>query len=144
NRLKPRRIHFPGLTANPDQRWMKQIARNLTDAAGFLQGKRYILMHRAGAFCDSFRRPLREAGVKPPRLPPRSPNRNPHLERFWRSLKEECLERVIFFGENTLRRSVGEFISHFHAERNHQGLENKLIDPGGEVGRASGKIECRE
>jgi transposase InsO family protein len=87
--IKTRRVDFAGLTTNPDERWMKQVARNLTDAEGFLQGKRYILMDRDGAFCDSFRRTLREAGVKPVRLPPQSPNLNAHLERFWRSLKNE-------------------------------------------------------
>jgi hypothetical protein len=142
--LKTRRVHFAGLTANPDERWMKQIARNLTGADGFLQGKRYILMDRDGALCDSFRRTLREAGVKPVRLPPQSPNLNAHIERFWRSLKEECLERMIFFGEHMLRRAVHEFLAHYHTERNHQGLANRLIEPGREVARIAGKVECRE
>jgi transposase InsO family protein len=142
--LKTRRVHFAGLTANPDEIWMKQVARNVTDVEGFLRGKRYILMDRDGAFCDSFRRTLRDAGIKPVRLPPRSPNLNAHLERFWRSLKQECLDRMIFFGEKMLRRAVQEFLAHYHTERNHQGLANKLIDPGGEVGRGAGGIGCRE
>jgi hypothetical protein len=78
------------------------------------------------------------------RLPPRSPNFNSHLERFWRSLREDCLDRMIFFGEESLRRAVHAYVSHFHKERNHQGLENRLIEPGEEVGCKSGVIQCRE
>ena len=55
-----------------------------------------------------------------------------------RSIKEECLERMIFFGETSLRNAVREFLVHYHAERNHQGLENRLIAPGEGVGRTTG------
>ncbi len=55
-----------------------------------------------------------------------------------RSLKSECLDRVIFFGEPSLRRALREFGEHFHHERNHQGLGNRIIDAGTEVGRTQG------
>jgi len=61
-----------------------------------------------------------------------------------RSIKEECLARMILFGESSLRNAAQEFISHYHAERNHQGLGNRLIEPGGEVSRTAGKVACRE
>mgnify|MGYP001239534873 CR=1 FL=1 len=51
---------------------------------------------------------------------------------------------MIFFGENSLRNAVGQYLAHYHGERNHQGLENKIIDPGDEVGQVAGNIECRE
>jgi transposase InsO family protein len=143
--LRTRKVHFAGLTASPDDKWMKQMARNLTDAHdGFLMGKRYILMDRDTKFSAGFREVLDNAGVNAVRLPPRSPNLNSHLERFWRSLREECLDRMIFFGEESLRRAVHAYVSHFHEERNHQGLENRLIEPGEEIGVNSGAIECRE
>ena len=124
---------------------MKQIARNLTAAdGGFLNGKRYILMDRDTKFCETFRGMLEDAGTKPVRLPPCSPNCNSHLERFHRSLKEECLERMIFFGEDSLRKAVTHFLEHFHQERNHQGLGNRLIEAGAEVGRTTGNVACRE
>ena len=82
------------------------------------------------------------ATFSPP--PPRSPNLNAHLERFMRTIKDECLSRMIFFGERSLRNAVHEFLAHYHGERNHQGLDNRLIDPGQEVGHAHGTIECRE
>ena len=54
---------------------------------------------------------------------------NAHAERFVRSIKESCLERMIFFGEGSLRKAIHEFVLHYHGERNHQGLGNKLIMP---------------
>jgi putative transposase len=143
--LATRRVHFAGCTPNPDERWIKQIARNLTAAdEGFLVGKRYLLMDRDTKFSAAFRGILRDAGTKPVRLPPRSPNLNAQLERFWRSLREECLDRMIFFGEDMLRRAVYSYVGHYHGERNHQGLANRLIEPGEEVGRTTGAVQCRE
>jgi putative transposase len=140
-----RRVHFAGCSTNPDELWMKQIARNLTDVFdGFLNGKRYVLMDRDGKFCPAFREILKNEDIKPVQLPPRSPNLNAHLERFHRSLKEECLDRMIFFGEKSLRDAVSAFLDHFHAERNHQGLDNRVIEPGEEVNRCDGEVLCRE
>ena len=124
---------------------MKQVARNLTDAEdGFLNGKRYLLMDRDAKFSTAYRGILEDAGVTPVRLPPRSPNLNAHLERFMRGLKEECLERLIFFGEQSLRQTVRQFLGHYHTERNHQGLDNRILQPGDEVGKAVGDVACRE
>jgi hypothetical protein len=93
--LATRRVHCAGITTGPDEGWMKQIARNLTDVEdGFLNGKRYVLMYRDTRFCVAFRNSLHDAGSEPVRLPPRSPNLNAHLERFMRSLKGERLERM--------------------------------------------------
>ena len=51
---------------------------------------------------------------------------------------------MIFFGEKSLRKGVTEYLEHYHGERNHQGLGNKLINPGDEVGRRKGDVVCRE
>ena len=107
-------------------------------------GKRYVLMDRDTKFSECFRGILSNAEVKAVRLPPQSPNLNAHLERFWRSLREECLDRLILFGESALRQAVSQFVLHFHRERNHQGLNNQLIEPGEEVGRSDGNVQCRE
>ena len=140
-----RRVHFVGCTTNPNGAWMKQSARNLTDSHdGFLLGTRYLLMDRDTKFCEAFRFLLEDSGVKPVRLPARSPNLNAHLERYMLSLKSECLNRMIFFGEKSLRKAVNQFLGHYHQERNHQGLDNRLIIAGDEVGRTIGKVQCRE
>jgi putative transposase len=143
--LASHRVHFAGCTPSPDAIWMKQIARNLTDIEdSFLLGKRYVLMDRDTKFCAAFQDLLQNEGVKPILLPPKSPNLNAHQERFHRSLKEECLDRMIFFGEKSLQNAVREFIAHYHSERNHQGIGNQIIESGKEVGQAIGAIQCRE
>ncbi|HOC00674.1 MAG TPA: integrase core domain-containing protein [Verrucomicrobiota bacterium] len=143
--VSTRRVHLAGCTTNPDERWMKQVARNLTDPDdGFLAGTRYVLMDRDAKFSAAFRSILEGAGVKSVRLPAHSPDLNSHLERFMRSLKGECLERMIFFGESSLRTATVAFLAHYHGERNHQGLDNQLIDGDEEVGRSAGQVQCRE
>ena len=143
--LATRRVHFAGSTANPDESWMLQVSRNLSDAEdGFPRGKKYLLMDRDTKFSEAFRIILEQAGVKAVRLPPRSPNLTPHIERFMRSVKEECLERMVFFGERMLYAAVVAFLAHYHTERNHQALDNRLIDPGEEIGRATGEVACHE
>ncbi len=143
--LKTRSVHFAGCTTNPNETWMKQIARNLTDPFdGFLVGKRYVLMDRDGKFCPAFRAILKDEGAKPLRLPPRSPDLNSYVERFMKSIKTEALSRMIFFGEASLRRAINAYLEHYHFERNHQGLGNDLIRPGNEVGQVVGQIECRQ
>jgi transposase InsO family protein len=144
-KVASRRVYFAGCTVHPDAAWMAQVARNLTDGLdGFLRGTRYVLHDRDSKYSAGFLQILREAGVQCLRLPPRSPNLSPHLERFLRSLKEESLDRLILFGEPSLRQAVGEFVAHYHAERNHQGLGNQILVPGEEVGRVAGVILCRQ
>jgi len=111
---------------------------------GFLNGKRYLIMDRDTQFCAEFRSILEDEGVKSVRLPPQSPDLNPHMERFLGSLKSECLSKMIFFGEKMLRTAIGHFVAHYRAERNHQGLDNRWIDPGVEVGKSQGEVQCRE
>jgi len=142
--LKTRKVHFAGCTTSLDGRWMKQVARNLTEIDGFLQGKQYVLMDRDTKFSQAFRKTLKNEGAKPLLLPPRSPNMNAYIERFMRSIKTECLGKMIFFGENSLRRAVRAYLEHYHAERNHQGLANKLIEPDQDVQIVDGTVVRRE
>ncbi|HIM14241.1 MAG TPA: hypothetical protein EYM31_00590 [Acidobacteria bacterium] len=140
-----RRVHFGGCTTNPTEPWMKQIARNLTDCEdGFLNGKRFLIMDRDTKFTDGFCEILKCQGVEAVKLPPRSPDLNPHIERFIRSIKDESLSRLILFGENMLSNAVRQFLTHYHTERNHQSLDNKIIQPGDEVGRHEGDVQSRE
>ena len=143
--LSTRRVEIAGIVPELNGEWMKQIVRNLTDATdGFLLGKRYLIFDRDPVFTKEFRAILKAASVKPVVLPPKSPNLNAHAERFVRSTKEGCLNRIIFFGEQSLRRAISEFITHYHQERNHQGLDNRLIDPKEGVGHVVGQIQCRQ
>jgi transposase InsO family protein len=124
--LSTRRI--AGVTRGANGLWTSQVARNLSDAAeGFLIGKRYLIHDRDPLFTAEFLEILEAAGVQSIKRPPRSPNLNAYAERFVRTIKESCLERIILFGEGSLRKAIREFVEHYHRERNPQGLGNRLI-----------------
>jgi transposase InsO family protein len=143
--LSTRRIHIAGVAEEPDAGWVSQMSRNLTDVSdGFLTGKRFLIHDRDPRFTLAFRETLAAADVQVVRLPPRSPNLNAYAERFVRTVKESCLDRMILVGEASLRRALCEFVEHYHHERNHQGLGNRLIVPLAEPTNRDGRIECRE
>ena len=146
-RIAPRQVCIAGFTPWPDVSWMKQMARNMTMAGeGILNGCRYLLHDRDAKFSAAFDDILRSAGIEPLVLPPRSPNLNAHLERWNRSVKEECLSKLILFGEASLRHVLSNYAHHFHNERNHQGKANVILFPAPAdwVGESSGEIRTRE
>ena len=141
--LKSRRVHFAGATPNPTEDFIAQVARNLTDAIdGFLSGHRFLICDRDSKFSRQFRQILASADVDVIRTPTQAPNCNAYAERFVLSIKSECLRRMIFFGEASLRRAIAEYLDHYHAERSHQGLGNDRIE-NREFARA-GEIRCRQ
>ncbi len=145
NRSAPR-VEIAGISLVPNGPWMEQIARNLVDEmAGFLRGKTHLIHDRDPLFTRGFRELLQSAGVTSVRLPPRSPNLNAFAARWVRSVQEECLSKMIFFGERSLRQALKEYLAHFHSERNHQGKGNVILFPADDVdsARQSGPIECR-
>jgi putative transposase len=143
--LSTRKVEIAGIAQVANGLWMSQIARNLTDAEeGILTGKRYLIHDRDPLFTAEFLTMIADAGVKSVKLPPRSPNLNAYAERFVRSIKESCLERMILFGEESLRTAIQNFVAHYHSERNHQGLANQLISPEpGHLGNA-GEVQRRQ
>jgi transposase InsO family protein len=146
-RIAPRQVCIAGFTPSPDVNWMKQMARNMTMAgAGILNGCRYLLHDRDAKFSVAFDDILRSAGIEPLVLPPRSPNLNAHLERWNRSVKEECLSKLILFGEASLRHVLFNYAQHFHHERNHQGKANVILFPASadRVGESADEIRTRE
>ena len=117
------------------------MARNLTDSeSGILRSKQYLIIDRDSKYSEQFRRLIRDSGTAVIRLPPRSPNLNAYAERFVRSIKDECLNRMIFIGQASLRRAVSEYMVHYHRERNHQGLDNRLLLVPETATAASGSI----
>jgi putative transposase len=128
--LKTRHVEMAGIVCEAYEQWMIQVLRNLTDSVdGFLLGKTHLIMDRDPVFTAYFRGMLRNSGVNPVRLPRRSPNLNAFIERFIRSVKEECLDRVIPLGEAHLRELIGEYMAHYHIERPHQGLGGAFVQP---------------
>ncbi len=143
--LQTRRVEIAGIARGPDGEWMKQIARNLTDAEdGFLNGARYLIHDRDPLFTDAFRELLKLSGVKTVKLPARSPDLNAYAERFVLSIRSECLDQIIPLGEHHLRKAVKEYTEHYHFERNHQGLNNELIEKPGDEPNMDGAVECHE
>ena len=116
------------------------------DEWGFLDGCRYLIHDRDTKFTDSFRAIVKSGHVEPLKLPARSPNLNAYAERWVKSVKDECLSKLILFGEKSLRRALCEYLIHFHAERNHQGKDNVVLFPVARKtgNRAERSVSCKE
>ena len=143
--LKTRRVEIAGITTSPNATWIKQICRDMTDDQdGLLKDATHLIVDRDASFialCDYLEQ---NTDTKVVLLPPKSPNLNAYIERWFRSLKSEFLDRMIFFGRRSLENAVSEYVKHYHAERNHQGLGNELIEPSEDAANCDGHIECRE
>jgi len=143
--LESRKVDIAGITVHPNEQWMQQMARNATmEGCGTLQDCRYLLHDRDTKFTISFRAIIKSGRVKTLALPAHSPNLNAYAERWVRSVKEECLSKIILFGERSLRRALSEYVEHYHTERNHQGKSNVLLFPRVTEPRRGGPVQCRE
>jgi len=114
------------------------------EGCGALRDCCYLLHDRDTKYTHSFRAIITSGDVEPLVLPARSPNLNAYSERWVRSVKEECLSKVILFGERSLRRALSEYVEHFHTERNHQGKDNILLFPRNTEIRREEPVQCRE
>ncbi len=136
-----RAVQIAGITTNPDSAFMAQVARNLTDQVdGFLRNKSYLILDRDSKFTTQFRHTLEDSGVKVVQIAFQAPNMNAIAERWVLSVKFECLDRMILFGEESLRRALREYGVHFHGERPHQGLGNELIAPEPSSDSSTGEV----
>src|SRR5438874_7492550 len=144
--LESREIHVAGITPHPNEAWMVQVARNMTmEAWGFLSPGQYLIHDRDGKYCPAFQHIIDAAGVTRVPLPPRSPNLNVYAERWVRSVKGECLARLILFGEASLQHALHQYVAHYHHERNHQGKGNVLLFPSSnQKHQGTGPMQCRE
>ena len=141
--LRSRLVHVCGTTVSPNGQWMMQMARQLTDGMdGFARGKTHLIIDRDTKYCAGFRQILEGADIKIVLCPPRVPQCNAIAERFVRSIKSECLSRLIFFGEEHLPSAVSNFVLHYNKLRNHQGMENQLLTP--QCLPVEGEIGCEE
>jgi transposase InsO family protein len=143
--LSTRKVVIAGATPNPNGAFMTQIVRNLTDEFdGFLKHHSYLIMDRDTKFTEDFRDAIKREAVETIRCPPRAPKCNAYAERFVRSIKEECLERMILLGEQSLRRALREYNIYYLRERNHQGVDNQLLEPTNVVPFSTGRVQRRE
>jgi len=135
-----RRIVLGGMSQNPNEPWMKHIARNVTGWEGELVGARYLIHDRDSKYIQSFDQILNTAGIAVVKLPPHSPNLNAFAERFVKTIKTECVEQFVLFGESTLQHVIREYLAHYHAERNHQGINNVIPFPDPRLEAREGTI----
>jgi len=141
--LADRVVRMVGITTRPDEPWMLQIGRSLTDCeSGVLRSKHYLIIDRDSKYTAQFRRLIRDHGANVIRLPPWSPNLNAYWERFVGSIKHECLNRMIFIGQASLRRAAREYLEHYHRERNHQGVGNRLLRSSPTTATGDAAINC--
>jgi transposase InsO family protein len=145
-KLDTREVHIAGITSNPNEAWMMQMARNLTmEEWGVLKPGQYLIHDGDKKFCAAFKQMLGDAGVKRVPLPPKSPWLNAFAERWIQSVKKEALSKMILFGERSLRHVLSEYIAHYHMERPHQGKGNVILFPSAQsVPNSDSPIECRE
>ena len=140
--LASRRVQIVGSTPHPNDLFMCQVGRTLTGTDGLLSDHRVLICDRDRKWSGNVRRLLGDAGVHVVQTPFQAPNANAYAERFVRSIKHECLDRMVPLGEPHFRRTLKEFVAHYHCERNHQGLENRLIN-GDAPKRRAGRIRRR-
>ncbi|MDP4643714.1 MAG: integrase core domain-containing protein [Opitutales bacterium] len=140
--LAKRQVQIAQISCQMNGQVMAQVARNLTDAEdGFLDGMKYFVCDNDTLFTNEFCETLEVSGVKVIKTRVATPEQNGYAERFVKSLKEECLDRMIFFGERSLRKAVNEYMEHYHHERNHQGLDNLIPFPyAGKIKGRSGSV----
>jgi hypothetical protein len=101
---------------------------------------RFLIHDRDTKFTEGFDQILYGAGIEAIQLPPQSPNLNAYAERWIRSLKSECLEHPILFGERSLAHVLHEYLAHHQQERNHQGLDNVIPFPDEQLRSNTGPI----
>lgn len=140
--LASRRVQIVGSTPHPNDLFMRQVGRTHTATDDLLSDHRVLICDRDRKWSPDVRRLLGEAGVHVVQTPLQAPNANAYAERFVRSIKHECLDRIVPLGEHHFRRALQEFVGHYHRERNHQGLENRLIESR-VLGRREGGIRRR-
>jgi putative transposase len=145
--LRSRAVQVAGIHIHPDGAWMMQVARNLLDPVdGFLRNATHLIHDRDSLFTEAWTVLLKSSGVKCVPIPAQSPNCSPHAERFVKTIRTECLDHFVIFGERHLRYLVGTFVDHYLTSRYHQGLDGRIIRPSASPGNDNaglGSIRCR-
>ena len=136
--VSTRRVHLAGVTAHPGSAWVTQQARNLA-IEGRLARAQFLIRDRDAKYSGSFDEVFRSEGLRVIRTPIHSPKANAFAERFVRTVRQECLDHILVFGEGHLERTLREYISHYNKERPHRGLSLETPEPRLASNRANGE-----
>lgn len=139
--LATRKVHIAQNSCQMDGQVMAQVARNLTDIEdGFLKGQEYFICDHDSLLTGEFRKSLKDSGIDVIQTRVGCPEQNGYAERFVKSIKTECLDKLIFCGEKSLRKAIKQYVKHYHHERNQQGLDNLIPFPYTAHKKDHGKI----
>ena len=139
--LSTRRVHLAGLSARPHSKWVTQQARNLCftlDARG--TPVRFLIRDRDAKFAGPFDEVFRSEGARVIRTPIRSPKANAFAERFVKTVRRECLDHLLSFGERHAQRVLREYLRHYNEERPHRGLALETPEPRATLRRSDGAV----
>jgi putative transposase len=118
-------LHF-GVTAHPTAEW---TAQQLREAFPWDAAPRYLLRDRDRIFGDEFTKQVKDMGIKEVLSAPRSPWQRAYVERLIGTLRRECLDHMIVFGEASLYRHVKLFMAYYHESRVHLSLAKDTPEP---------------
>jgi transposase InsO family protein len=118
-----RRIEYIASTANPDGRWVAQQARNLVMQLGDQHPFRFLIHDRDTKFSHAFDQVFRTEGIKVIRTPIQAPNANAYAERWVRTVRSDCLDRMLIFGRRHLEHVLRVYRRHYNEHRPHRALD---------------------